>query len=222
VTFLNDQDARPTRAVTDDDRTHRLVLSGVWQLPFGKGRRFAGDVNRAAELVIGGWEYTWIASIQSGRPLNLPGNVDLIGDLSANRNGYDRFFNNCVRQLDGTKDDSYIASRPGGRVFRCPSHLRHRSRRPVAPQFFRCFDYSLLPTSRKHEPRGNPGIRPAESRNQRQQRGQDVRLHRVRRGIPQCSPDEVGSQDRATDHQRPAPRARRVKEPERGGEDEDH
>ena len=96
LTFLNDQDAAPTRAVTDDDRTHRLVLSGVWQLPVGKGRHFLGNSGRLADSLLGGWEYTWIATIQSGRPLNLPGNVDLIGDITAGGTSLNRYFNTCV------------------------------------------------------------------------------------------------------------------------------
>lgn len=102
LTFLNDQDAAPARAVTDDDRTHRLVISTVWQLPFGRGRQFASGVNRAVELLIGGWEYTMIANIQSGRPLNLPGNVDLIGDLAGDDQNFDRYFNTCVLPFGAT------------------------------------------------------------------------------------------------------------------------
>ncbi|HWQ36305.1 MAG TPA: TonB-dependent receptor [Blastocatellia bacterium] len=102
LTFLNNQDAEPTRAVTDDDRTHRLVLSGVWQLPFGKGRRFASGVGRGWEQVIGGWEYTWIATIQSGRPLSLPGNFNIVGDITAGGVGnLDRYFNTCVNKGGG-------------------------------------------------------------------------------------------------------------------------
>jgi Carboxypeptidase regulatory-like domain len=148
LTFLNDQDAEPTRAVTDDDRTHRLVLSGVWQLPFGKGRRFAGGVGRAAELVIGGWEYTWIATIQTGRPLNLPGNVDLIGDISAGGQSFDRYFNTCVlpfgatqaRQPNATNTGFETCSNPAFAI-RGPNTLRtiplrsSQVRLPSRPQF---------------------------------------------------------------------------------------
>jgi hypothetical protein len=148
LTFLNDQDAAPTRAVTDDDRTHRLVLSGVWQLPFGKGRQFGGDVNRAVELLIGGWEYTWIANFQSGRPLNLPGNVDLIGDITADRDGLDRYFNNCVLPFGATQARRPNAARNGFEscsnpafAVRGPNTLRtiplrsSQIRLPFRPQF---------------------------------------------------------------------------------------
>jgi hypothetical protein len=148
LTFLNDQDAAPARAVTDDDRTHRLALSGVWQLPVGKGRRFAGGAGRLTELLVGGWEYTWIATIQSGRPLNLPGNVDLIGDINAGGGGLDRYFNTCVLPFGATQARRPNATNTGfescgGPAFaiRGPNTLRtiplrsSQVRLPSRPQF---------------------------------------------------------------------------------------
>ncbi|HZS06693.1 MAG TPA: TonB-dependent receptor [Blastocatellia bacterium] len=143
LTFLNDQDKEPARAVTDDDRTHRLVLSGVWQLPFGKNRRFASGINRAAELLIGGWEYTLIANIQSGRPLSYPGNVDLIGDVRAGDRNLDRYFNNCVLRANGTTTDRTgatcsnpaFAIRNTGNTLRTIPLRSSQIRLPSRPQF---------------------------------------------------------------------------------------
>lgn len=51
------------------DVPHRIVISGVYELPFGYKRRFGGGVPRAVDLLIGGWQlsgsYTW----QRGTPL---------------------------------------------------------------------------------------------------------------------------------------------------------
>jgi hypothetical protein len=47
------------------------VTSVVYQLPFGKGRRFLGQVNRIAELAIGGWELNGINTANTGIPLNV-------------------------------------------------------------------------------------------------------------------------------------------------------
>ena len=42
LSFLNDQDAEPAKGeLSATDRPHRLVMSGVYQLPFGRGRRLA-------------------------------------------------------------------------------------------------------------------------------------------------------------------------------------
>jgi hypothetical protein len=102
--FLNPQDAQPDRSVTDFDRPHVLVVSGVYQLPFGQGQRFGGDIGKGLNMLIGGWEYNFIARFQSGLGLNLPGNVDLIGDprIDPDSRTFDRYFNTCVRQANGT------------------------------------------------------------------------------------------------------------------------
>ena len=58
------------------DLPNVLTISGVYQLPFGKGRRFAGGANRLLDWAIGGWEYNINALYQSGRPWNLPGGIE--------------------------------------------------------------------------------------------------------------------------------------------------
>ncbi|MBA3712465.1 MAG: TonB-dependent receptor [Pyrinomonadaceae bacterium] len=122
--FLNDQDTEPTRAVVDFDSPHVLVVSAVYQLPFGRGQRFFGDVGRAANLLLGGFEYSVIGSYRSGRPINLPGNADLIADPRiddpslSNQNlagTTATFINNCVRRLNGTTTQ-FVTNASGQRV----------------------------------------------------------------------------------------------------------
>ena len=59
--------------MTASDRPHRLVLSGVYELPFGRGQLIGRDVNRGVNMLIAGWEYNFIGTIQSGTPVDLPG-----------------------------------------------------------------------------------------------------------------------------------------------------
>jgi hypothetical protein len=53
-----------------------VSISGVYQLPFGKGHRFAGNANKIVDLAIGGWEYNINAMYQAGRPWNLPSGIE--------------------------------------------------------------------------------------------------------------------------------------------------
>jgi hypothetical protein len=46
------------------------VTSVVYQLPFGRGQKFLGNVNRIADLVIGGWELNGINTANTGIPIN--------------------------------------------------------------------------------------------------------------------------------------------------------
>jgi len=102
VAFLNNQDPTPTRTVTSNDRPHGLVLSGVYELPFGRGRRIGRDVNRGVNMLIAGWEYNFIGIIQSGTPVDLPGNVDIIGNPVVGNQSFGQWFNGCVAAANGT------------------------------------------------------------------------------------------------------------------------
>lgn len=79
--LLNAADPLPVEAISDLDRPHRFTLSGVWELPFGKGRRFGTDVNGFANALIGGWQLNGIYQYQTGSPLNW-GNIIFTGNIS--------------------------------------------------------------------------------------------------------------------------------------------
>jgi hypothetical protein len=110
--FLNSQDAdvSQARAVVDFDSPHVLVVSAVYNLPFGRGQRFLGDAGKAVNLLLGGFEYSVIAQYRAGRPINLPGNADLIGDPHGDESFSNpslagtsaAYINNCVQSADGT------------------------------------------------------------------------------------------------------------------------
>jgi hypothetical protein len=78
--MLNPGDDRPYEVISDLDRTHRLTASGIWELPFGKGRRWAADMHPLANGVLGGWQVSVAMQHQSGQPLGF-GNVIFNGDL---------------------------------------------------------------------------------------------------------------------------------------------
>lgn len=73
------------------DQDQRQVFSGsfVAYLPFGHGKRFAANVPRALDAVIGGWQFNDILLLQTGEPIDIgaegsaqPGNrPDLIAPV---------------------------------------------------------------------------------------------------------------------------------------------
>lgn len=97
VDFLNPQDPAPAKTYTAVDRPQRLVLSGVYELPFGRGRLIGKSVNRGWNMLIVGWEYTFIGTIQSGTPVNLPGNVDLIANPTVSGQSFASWFTTAWR-----------------------------------------------------------------------------------------------------------------------------
>jgi hypothetical protein len=68
----NPFDLRAERAVSANDARHNLVVSGVWELPFGRGRRSPrGSGSSLGQVVLGGWQVNGILSLRSGLPANV-------------------------------------------------------------------------------------------------------------------------------------------------------
>ncbi|HKA00289.1 MAG TPA: hypothetical protein VKE70_27450, partial [Candidatus Solibacter sp.] len=61
----------------DFDRRHNFILGYVYELPFGKGKRW-GSGNRAASAVLGGWQLNGSLSILTGNRLNFGGNAGVL------------------------------------------------------------------------------------------------------------------------------------------------
>ena len=57
---------RQARAESTFNVPQRFVLSGVYEMPFGKGRTLANTDNKFVNGVIGGWQLNVIATMQSG------------------------------------------------------------------------------------------------------------------------------------------------------------
>ncbi len=53
------------------DQPYNNTTSVVYDLPFGKGRKFASGIPTAVDYVLGGWRATLINSLTSGLPANL-------------------------------------------------------------------------------------------------------------------------------------------------------
>jgi hypothetical protein len=51
-------------------RNHNFVLSQVYELPVGNGKKLLGGVSRAANALIGGWQVNSNTTIQSGLPFD--------------------------------------------------------------------------------------------------------------------------------------------------------
>lgn len=71
------------RGLSDTDIRHRVTFASVYDLPFGKGRRFLKDIPTALDYVIGGWQMNNIVTLQSGPVYDVTyngGRVNIIGD----------------------------------------------------------------------------------------------------------------------------------------------
>ena len=79
--YLNAGDAEPTKMISDLDVPHRLSVSGIFHLPFGKGRRFLSDAGGAVEAILGGWQVQGVYTYQTGFPIRFANNNSMTPDL---------------------------------------------------------------------------------------------------------------------------------------------
>ena len=112
----NSTDLKLDKAVSVQNLTNELSLSYLYQLPFGKGRRWVNQ-NRALDLLIGGWQVGAIQRYSSGQPINF-------GCASAIP-----YYQNCITYTAGPASinatsfasAAYLANKNG------PSTFNHQS-----------------------------------------------------------------------------------------------
>jgi hypothetical protein len=60
-------------ANSDFDIRHLINVNAVWQLPIGRGQAFFGDIGKAADAFLGGWQLSGIYRWNSGLPTGFYG-----------------------------------------------------------------------------------------------------------------------------------------------------
>ncbi|MCL4401633.1 MAG: TonB-dependent receptor [Acidobacteria bacterium] len=76
--YENEFDAQFSWRPTSDVRPHRVVWSAIWELPFGRRRKWLQG--GPMQHIVGGWQLSWIYQYQSG-PASSWGNRFFYGDL---------------------------------------------------------------------------------------------------------------------------------------------
>ena len=95
--YLNAGDLMPERVISDQDRTQRVAITSIYELPFGKGKPWANRAGGFGSRLFGGWQVSGIYQLQSGPPLGF-GNALFRGNLgdipiAKGQRTVDRWFN---------------------------------------------------------------------------------------------------------------------------------
>jgi hypothetical protein len=105
VSYLNGADAAPTRVISNQDFPHHISVSGIYELPFGRGRRFLANNHSVGGVLLGGWQIAPVYTYQSGVALGF-GNAILNCSLSDvpisgknNSKVYQWFNTNCFNRV---------------------------------------------------------------------------------------------------------------------------
>lgn len=84
-------DYKIERGLSDQDQPYRMVLSALYELPFGRGKQFAGNISRPLDALIGGWQLNGIYTLQGGMPFSVTVNgnpssarADIVGTPQVN------------------------------------------------------------------------------------------------------------------------------------------
>ena len=123
MSYLNPQDPNLEKRISPDDRPQHLVLSGTWELPFGRDRRFNPDLP-VANYLISGWNLTEIYTFQPDGPPFAWGDIIYNGNSlnSLKVNPHNVFATFDVTQFDRASADQPVT---GDHIRTLPTQVTH-------------------------------------------------------------------------------------------------
>jgi hypothetical protein len=120
MSHQNSYDIRASRALSDIDIAHRTVIMGVYELPFGRGRRIGTNWNKITDLAIGRWQVNGIATFSTGTPLGISAsnNAGIFNvAIRPNNNGQSGKLTGPVQQRLNRYFDTSVFSQPTAFTF---------------------------------------------------------------------------------------------------------
>jgi len=70
------------KGACDFNFPHIFVFSYAYELPFGKGKHFAGDMSGVENTILGGWQISGITTAQSGAPFTVTANATDVANIN--------------------------------------------------------------------------------------------------------------------------------------------
>ncbi|HYT76103.1 MAG TPA: TonB-dependent receptor [Vicinamibacterales bacterium] len=152
---LNPTDTSYEHRLSGNDVPNRITFSGLYELPFGKGKPWA-NAGGLTDALIGGWSVNAIGTLQNGLPLDFSGrNIYFNGDLKALKTHFSSnadvpvfdlsgfYFHDAAVQTNGV-DDS-VKQRADTRI-RLSNNLRYFPSRVggLRSPFLNLWDVSII------------------------------------------------------------------------------
>jgi len=108
VSFLNAQDLvlsdplasrLEKRSADQIDIPQKFVITGVWEMPFGKRKPIGSDWSRGLDMLLGGWQINWDITYQSGWTIDYP-NANQVrpgsAKLGSDKRSFERWFDTSL------------------------------------------------------------------------------------------------------------------------------
>jgi hypothetical protein len=114
------------KSIDGTDVPQSLVASYVYELPIGRGKRFASKMNRATDAVVGGWQISGVSTFKNGTPIAIAGSniTSYGGNPRPNETGNVHVSNPSIHEWFNTAAFSYASYGTFGNVPRFISSLR--------------------------------------------------------------------------------------------------
>ena len=135
------------RARSDFDRRHSFNATAVYDIPFGKGKKFGTNMPRVADTIFGGWEIGSLWIVQQGQPFSVSSQrattaVSGVGNSFAQFTGTDR----NIGAVDYRGNGPFFFSQPQVDSFSFPAagEIGNAGRNVFRNPNFFAFDASLV------------------------------------------------------------------------------
>jgi hypothetical protein len=99
---------------SNDDQRQLFAASAIYELPFGRGRRFGGDMPKTADYIVGGWQWNNVIVRATGTPIDISG----APNTANGQNGRPDYHGGC---RTGISAFVWLACSPG--AFSAPAGL---------------------------------------------------------------------------------------------------
>jgi hypothetical protein len=94
------------KSVDANDITHSFVLSYVYELPVGKGKKYGSGMNSVVNAIVGDWQTSGVATFKGGFPLRINinnanpfgvgQNANIVGDYHVSNQTVNQWFNTAA------------------------------------------------------------------------------------------------------------------------------
>ena len=74
---------KPVKELNPLDKPHTFALSGLWELPYGWGRKYGAGIGSVKGFFLNGWAVDWILTYNSGYPVAQPDAIFNCGNYAA-------------------------------------------------------------------------------------------------------------------------------------------
>jgi hypothetical protein len=111
--LITDVDRVVQKSPFESDRRHRITISGVYHLPFGREQKFLASAGPVVAGVVSGWEVAGLWLFNSGRPWGLPQNVIYLKDATLDNVDFGASVIRAVRPCVAQMNDAGVVTMLG-------------------------------------------------------------------------------------------------------------